>query len=101
MKKKKIENLTNKIKNSSFLLFTHFFFLILFQNYETTESKLRREFERYGPIVSIKMIHDLEGNPRGYAFIEYESSRDAKSFSFSLLLFFHLSFIFHRPLSLT
>jgi len=42
-------------------------------NYDTSESKLRREFEAYGKIKSIKLVHDVKtGKPRGYAFIEYE-----------------------------
>uniref|UniRef100_A0A182K1J9 U1 small nuclear ribonucleoprotein 70 kDa n=1 Tax=Anopheles christyi TaxID=43041 RepID=A0A182K1J9_9DIPT len=46
-------------------------------NYDTSESKLRREFEIYGNIKKIIMINDKEtGKPRGYAFIEYEHERD-------------------------
>lgn len=46
-------------------------------NYYTSESKIRREFETYGPIKQIKMVHDKEtGKPRGYCFIEYEHERD-------------------------
>lgn len=46
-------------------------------NYDSSESKLRREFEIYGPIKKIVMIHDQEsGKPKGYAFIEYEHERD-------------------------
>lgn len=46
-------------------------------NYDTSESKLRREFEFYGPIKKIVLIHDQEsGKPKGYAFIEYEHERD-------------------------
>lgn len=42
-------------------------------HYDTSESKLRREFEVYGKIKQIKMVHDVETDkPRGYAFIEYE-----------------------------
>ncbi|XP_077994713.1 U1 small nuclear ribonucleoprotein 70 kDa-like [Glandiceps talaboti] len=49
-------------------------------NYDTSESKLRREFESYGPIKSIRMVHDVNsGKPRGYAFIEYEHERDMHS----------------------
>lgn len=49
-------------------------------NYDTSESKLRREFEVYGPIKKIIMISDMEtGKPRGYAFIEYEHERDMHS----------------------
>jgi U1 small nuclear ribonucleoprotein 70kDa len=51
--------------------------LYFFQNYDTSESKLRREFEFYGPIKKIIVIHNSEsGKPRGYAFIEYEHERD-------------------------
>ena len=46
-------------------------------NYYTSESKIRREFEQYGTIKSIRMVHDANsGKPRGYAFIEYEHERD-------------------------
>lgn len=46
-------------------------------NYDTSESKLRREFEIYGPIKKILMIQNAETvKPRGYAFIEYEHERD-------------------------
>jgi len=42
-------------------------------NYDSSESKLRREFEVYGKIKQIKLIHDTNSDkPRGYAFIEYE-----------------------------
>uniref|UniRef100_A0A915F0T4 U1 small nuclear ribonucleoprotein 70 kDa n=1 Tax=Echinococcus canadensis TaxID=519352 RepID=A0A915F0T4_9CEST len=46
-------------------------------NYDTSEHKLRREFEVYGPIKKIFMIKDAAtGKPRGYAFIEFEHERD-------------------------
>ena len=49
-------------------------------NYDTSESKLRREFDSYGPIKSIRMVHDQKtGKPRGYAFIEYEHEKDMHS----------------------
>uniref|UniRef100_A0A336K613 U1 small nuclear ribonucleoprotein 70 kDa n=1 Tax=Culicoides sonorensis TaxID=179676 RepID=A0A336K613_CULSO len=49
-------------------------------NYDTSESKLRREFEVYGPIKKILLIHNTDtGKPRGYAFIEYEHERDMHS----------------------
>jgi U1 small nuclear ribonucleoprotein 70kDa len=44
--------------------------------YETTEKKLRREFEQYGPIKTVKIVLDNEGKPRGYAFIEFEREED-------------------------
>ncbi|XP_042519858.1 U1 small nuclear ribonucleoprotein 70 kDa-like [Macadamia integrifolia] len=49
-------------------------------NYETTEHRLKREFEAYGPIKRVRMITDKETNkPRGYAFIEYMHTRDMKA----------------------
>ncbi|XP_035215178.1 U1 small nuclear ribonucleoprotein 70 kDa-like [Stegodyphus dumicola] len=49
-------------------------------NYDTSESKLRREFEIYGHIKKIVIVHDKNtGKPRGYAFIEYERERDMHS----------------------
>lgn len=44
----------------------------------TDEIKLKREFEDYGKIKSIKLVHDKQGKPRGYAFIEYEEERSVK-----------------------
>ncbi|VDK84585.1 unnamed protein product [Onchocerca ochengi] len=41
-------------------------------NYETSESKLRREFEQFGKISRLTLVHDKNGKPRGYAFIEYQ-----------------------------
>ncbi|KAM7516264.1 hypothetical protein LguiA_005847 [Lonicera macranthoides] len=49
-------------------------------NYETTESRIKREFETYGPIKRVRLIADKEtSKPRGYAFIEYMHTRDMKS----------------------
>lgn len=49
-------------------------------NYDTSESKLRREFEVYGPVKKIIVSHNtINGKPRGYAFIEYEHERDMHS----------------------
>ena len=49
-------------------------------NYDTSESKLRREFEAYGPVKKVHMVHDkVTGKPRGYAFIEFEHERDMHS----------------------
>merc|ERR1712118_577964 len=48
-------------------------------SYDTTEKKLKREFEVFGYIKKVKMIYDLKGKPRGYAFVEYEHERDLKN----------------------
>lgn len=51
----------------------------MLQNYETSESKIRREFEEYGPIKRVELVWDHStGKSRGYAFIEYEKERDMK-----------------------
>ncbi|PAV88560.1 hypothetical protein WR25_21849 [Diploscapter pachys] len=45
-------------------------------NYETSESKLKREFEQYGRIKRLNMVYDNNGKPRGYAFIEYSDKSE-------------------------
>jgi U1 small nuclear ribonucleoprotein 70kDa len=46
---------------------------------DVSERKLRREFEEFGPIKRIQIIHDKKTDkPRGYAFIEFESKSDMK-----------------------
>jgi len=49
-------------------------------NFYTSESKLKREFETYGPIKQIKIVSDQKtGKPRGYCFIEFEQEKDMHS----------------------
>ncbi|KAK6922727.1 RNA recognition motif domain, partial [Dillenia turbinata] len=49
-------------------------------SYETTEQKIKREFEAYGPIKRVRLIVDKETNrPKGYAFVEYMHTRDMKT----------------------
>eukprot|EP00899_Mesostigma_viride_P005864 jgi/Mesvir1/15279/Mv06497-RA.1 len=49
-------------------------------SYETTEQRLKREFEAYGPIKRIRLVNNVRTDqPRGYAFIEYQHSRDMKT----------------------
>mmetsp|Transcript_48652 Transcript_48652/g.126885 ORF Transcript_48652/g.126885 Transcript_48652/m.126885 type:complete len:320 (+) Transcript_48652:98-1057(+) len=48
-------------------------------SYDTTEKKLKREFEVFGVIKKARMVYDQKGKPRGYAFIEYEHERDVKN----------------------
>lgn len=48
-------------------------------SHEVSERKLRREFEEFGPIKRIRIVHDkTNGKPKGYAFIEYEHKSDMK-----------------------
>ncbi|KAJ3028620.1 UNVERIFIED_CONTAM: hypothetical protein HDU68_001277 [Siphonaria sp. JEL0065] len=49
--------------------------------YGVSEKQLRREFDRFGPILSLRIVNSSEqaknpDKPRGYAFIEYERERD-------------------------
>ncbi|KAE8718501.1 U1 small nuclear ribonucleoprotein 70 kDa [Hibiscus syriacus] len=49
-------------------------------NYETSESRIKREFESYGPIKRVRLVTGKSTNkPRGYAFIEYMHTRDMKA----------------------
>lgn len=49
-------------------------------NFYTSESKLKREFEQYGSIKSIRMVMSTkDSKPRGYAFIEFEHEKDMHS----------------------
>ncbi|XP_046863068.1 U1 small nuclear ribonucleoprotein 70 kDa-like isoform X4 [Xenia sp. Carnegie-2017] len=46
-------------------------------NYDTSEKKMRREMEVYGPVKSIQMVtNSTTGKPRGYCFVEFEHERD-------------------------
>ncbi|CAH8479434.1 unnamed protein product [Dicrocoelium dendriticum] len=46
-------------------------------NYDTSESKLRRECEMYGRVLQIVMVkNQITGKPRGYAFVEFEHERE-------------------------
>lgn len=42
-------------------------------SHETTQKKLLKVFEEYGPVTDIRLVTDKEGKPRGYAFIEYKT----------------------------
>lgn len=49
-------------------------------SYETTEHKIKREFEAFGPIKRVRLVNNKEtSKPRGYAFIEYQHTRDMKT----------------------
>ena len=53
--------------------------------FSVDEDRLKKEFKPYGPIervslvffnIKVKLVRDLEGKSRGYAFIEFEHRRD-------------------------
>ena len=39
-------------------------------SHDTTERKLRREFEQFGAIKTLRLVQNSDGDCRGYAFIE-------------------------------
>ncbi|KAH8056729.1 snRNA binding protein [Aureococcus anophagefferens] len=62
-------------------------------SYDTTEKKLRREFEQFGAIKALRVVHERDpdhepmegdddalhaGTPRGYAFVEFERESDMR-----------------------
>ena len=47
-------------------------------DYKVDETVLEKHFNRFGKIVMVKLVRDLNGNSRGYAFIEYASSSSCK-----------------------
>jgi len=64
-------------------------------SYETTEAKLKKEFEQFGPIKRARLVFDTEtGKPRGYAFVEYEQERDMKT---AYKCAFYLPLVWRRP----
>jgi U1 small nuclear ribonucleoprotein len=47
--------------------------------FETTERTLKRVFEEWGPVKTVKLVLNKDGKSRGYAFIEYETERDLRN----------------------
>ena len=49
-------------------------------SYQVTEDDLKKEFENFGGVKSIKIIRDREtGQSKGFGFIEMEQSEDGQS----------------------
>eukprot|EP01130_Rhizamoeba_saxonica_P002228 TRINITY_DN12077_c0_g1_i1.p1 TRINITY_DN12077_c0_g1~~TRINITY_DN12077_c0_g1_i1.p1 ORF type:complete len:293 (-),score=75.40 TRINITY_DN12077_c0_g1_i1:160-1038(-) len=44
-------------------------------DYDITESLLKREFEKYGPVKQVVIVVDKEGKSKGYGFVEFERGR--------------------------
>lgn len=44
-----------------------------------TKEDLRKVFETYGPIKDIRLAEDKSGQPKGFAFIDFESETDARA----------------------
>ena len=45
----------------------------------TTEEILQKNFEKFGKIIKIKLVQDIEGKPNGTAFIEFETKQERDS----------------------
>lgn len=48
-------------------------------SFGTSEHKLKREFENYGPVKKARIIVDKDKKPRGYGFVEFERERDMRN----------------------
>lgn len=48
-------------------------------SYDVSEKMLKKEFEEFGPIRSVKIVRNSTGKSRGYAFIEFEHKSDMKN----------------------
>ena len=47
-------------------------------SYETTEERLRREFDGvFGDVVSVHIVRDKAGKSRGYGFVEFSDDHEA------------------------
>lgn len=46
-------------------------------SYSTTEERLKREFEIFGAIDRVRLVKDLKGQSRGYAFVTFMREREA------------------------
>ncbi len=47
--------------------------------FSSTEDDIRREFDAFGQVTSVEIIHDkVTGRSRGFAFVEMPSSEDAQ-----------------------
>jgi hypothetical protein len=49
--------------------------------FDTSERRLKREFEEYGPVKKVTLVKNKDGKSRGYAFIEFEKEKDMRSTS--------------------
>ena len=45
--------------------------------YATTEDRIKREFEIFGAIDTVRLVKNLQGKSRGYAFVTFMRERDA------------------------
>jgi U1 small nuclear ribonucleoprotein len=49
-------------------------------NFQTTESKLKREFDSYGTVKRVRLINDIKsGKPIGYGFIEFDRKSEMQT----------------------
>ncbi|ORX46785.1 RNA-binding domain-containing protein [Hesseltinella vesiculosa] len=48
-------------------------------SYEVDEEELKREFDEYGVVKTVRLIRNESGKSRGYAFIEYEREKDMRA----------------------
>ena len=46
-------------------------------SYSTTEERLEKEFSTFGDIDYVRVVKDLKGKSKGYAFITFRREKDA------------------------
>jgi U1 small nuclear ribonucleoprotein len=48
-------------------------------NPDTTDKTLQKEFEKFGPVVQVRIVRDTKGRSRKYGFVEFESEADVRA----------------------
>ena len=46
-------------------------------NYNTTEERLKKEFDLFGTVDHVRLVRDQKGKSRGYAFVTFSREREA------------------------
>jgi U1 small nuclear ribonucleoprotein len=46
-------------------------------SFVTTEERLKKEFELFGTIDRVRLVKNLQGKSKGYAFVTFTRERDA------------------------
>lgn len=66
--------------------------------FDTSDRRIKREFEEYGPVKKVTLVKDKEGKSRGYAFIEFEKEKDMRSTISARPLLLAFAFEINPPL---
>jgi len=47
-------------------------------DHNTSEKRIKHEFEQFGRVVEVKLVLDKQGKSKGYAFVEYDNEKDMR-----------------------